>query len=70
MSRFEDEVELAYLKARAKVETDRALLCVLETGDELWVPKSLIAPDSEVRERGDEGELSLPLWFCEKEGVL
>jgi hypothetical protein len=64
------EVELAYLNARCKVETDKALLCVLETGDELWVPKSLVAPDSQVTGRGDEGELAVPLWFCEKEGVL
>lgn len=64
------ETELAYLNARAKVETEKALLCVLETGHELWVPKSLIASDSQVTKRGDQGELSAPLWFFEKEGIL
>lgn len=64
------EVEVAYLTATCKVETEKALLCVLDTGHELWVPKSLVQPDSQVTKRGDEGELALPLWFCEKEGVL
>lgn len=64
------EPELAYLTARCKVETEKALLCVLETGEELWVPKSLVASDSQVTRRGDEGELAAPLWFFEKAGVL
>ena len=64
------EPELAYLHASCKVETEKALLCVLETGDEVWVPKSLVASDSQITKRGDEGELAAPLWFFEKEGVL
>lgn len=64
------EVEIAYINARCKVETEKALLCVLETGEDLWVPKSLIQSDSQVTRRGDEGELAAPLWFFEKEGVL
>lgn len=64
------EVEIAYINARCKVETTKALLCVLETGEDLWVPKSLIQSDSQVTGLWDEGELAVPLWFCEKEGVL
>lgn len=67
---FGDEHEVAYLSARCKVETAKAILCVLEGGQELWVPKSLIESDSEVTERGDEGELAVPWWFAEKEGVV
>ncbi len=64
------EPELAYFTATCKVETEKALLCVLETGDEIWIPKSLIADDSQVTRRGDVGELAAPLWFFEREGVL
>ncbi|GMV17970.1 MAG: hypothetical protein AMXMBFR56_61940 [Polyangiaceae bacterium] len=64
------EVEVAYLNARCEAETAKALLCHLETGEDLWVPKSLVQSDSQVTKRGDEGELAVPLWFCEKEGVL
>lgn len=69
MNRYNDS-ELAYLNGRCKFETERALLCVLETGDEVWIPKSLIAEDSQVKKRDDEGEVAAPLWFFEKEGVL
>lgn len=70
MTSFNDEHEVAYLHARCKVETEKAILCVLEDGEELWVPKSLLESDSEVTERDDEGELAIPWWFAEKEGVV
>jgi hypothetical protein len=67
---FGDDHEVAYLQARCKVETEKVILCVLETGDELWVPKSLLESDSQVTQRGDEGELAVPWWFAEREGVV
>lgn len=62
--------ELAYLQGECIVETERAILCKLETGEELWIPKSLVADDSQVTKRGDVGEVAAPLWFFEKEGIL
>lgn len=62
--------EIAYVHARCKVETEKAILCDLETGEELWVPKSLIREDSQVTSKGDEGELAIPWWFAEREGVV
>jgi len=72
MSHFTEpqEQEIAYVDARAEAETEKALFCVLKTGEKIWVPKSLIQTDSEVKVHGDEGELAVPLWFCEKKGVL
>jgi len=64
------ETEIAYLDAECVAETEKAILCRFEDGDERWVPKSLIASDSQVTKRGDSGELTVPLWFCEKEGLL
>lgn len=64
------EHEVAYIQARCKVETEKAILCELETGEDLWVPKSLVEPDSQVTGRGDEGELAIPWWFADKEGVV
>lgn len=43
---------------------------MLEDGEELWVPKSLLESDSEVKQRDDEGELAIPWWFAEKSGVV
>jgi hypothetical protein len=69
-TKVRDSDELAYLEARCIQATEKALLCELETGDERWVPKSLVARDSQVTKRGDDGELAVPLWWAEKEGIL
>ena len=50
--------------AEAKHETPDALLCELETGDEVWVPKSVIQPGSDIHAKHDKGDLVLPMWFA------
>jgi len=52
--------------ARAKRETDKALLVEIEDGD-FWVPKSQIDDDSDVYEAGHTGMLITSLWWAEKE---
>lgn len=37
-------------------ETDMALLCQID-GEEVWIPKSTIDSESDVKEEGDEGTL-------------
>lgn len=62
-------------KCEAKVlresDSGKALLCRLESGDERWIPKSVIHDDSEVYDADDnaEGELVLQAWFAAKEGL-
>ena len=51
-------------------ETAQAIHVHLETGEEKWIPKSLIDDDSEVYKQGDEGKLVLPEWFALKEGLI
>ena len=51
-------------------ETDKALLVLVE-GMETWVPKSLIDDDSECYSmKSGPGEMIVPLWFAEKEGLV
>lgn len=45
-----------------------AILCNID-GDKWWVPKRLIHEDSEVYKADTSGQLILPLWFAEKEGM-
>jgi hypothetical protein len=47
--------------------TERALLCRLDDGREVWIPRSVITDDSEVLDPGDEGTLVVESWFAEKE---
>ena len=74
LDKFGREVEMAYLQARCKAITERAIKVTLfeglASGNSVWIPKKLIADDSQVKKRGDEGELAIPLWFCEQEGLL
>ena len=39
----------------------------LETGDEKWVPKSVIHDDSEIWKAGQAGRLVVLGWWAEKE---
>lgn len=56
--------------ARALGETAKGLRC--DFGDEAdhWIPKSQIAPGSEVKRRGDRGRLVVPKWWAGRAGVL
>jgi hypothetical protein len=51
--------------------TDKALLIELDSGDERWIPASVIHDDSEVYDSGDnsEGEVVVAKWWAEKEGL-
>lgn len=60
---FEVEVE-EVLK-----ETDKALLVKLETGDEMWIPKSQIHDNSEVWKSGHVGKLVIPEWLATEKGL-
>lgn len=48
-------------------ETEKAVLVQLETGDEKWIPKSVIHDDSEVWKAGQAGRLVVLGWWAEKE---
>lgn len=49
-------------------ETANAILVDI-SGRSHWIPKSQISDDSEVYQIGNEGELIVSSWFCEKEGI-
>ena len=53
------------------VETDRAILCKEDEMDDdgIWVPKSVVHDDSEIREEGDQGTLVVKQWFADREGL-
>ena len=47
-----------------------AVLLTFDDGEEKWVPKSVIAKDDHPNlVEGDECDLSIKQWFCDKEGL-
>jgi uncharacterized SAM-dependent methyltransferase len=50
--------------------TEKALLVQLESGEEMWIPKSVIHDDSEVySEKANEGDLIVKTWWAEAQGL-
>ena len=51
--------------------TEMALRIELESGDLVWIPRSIIHDDSEVFDDEDnaEGEVVVKTWWAEKEGL-
>lgn len=53
-----------------KHETVKAILFEdAGSGEEFWIPKSVIDEDSEVQGLADEGTLIVAEWWAEKEGL-
>ena len=46
-------------------ETDKALLCEIQ-GEEVWIPKSQLGDESEVKQGGDSGTLVVTRWLAEQ----
>jgi hypothetical protein len=53
-------------------ETDMALLCRLETGQEVWIPKSQVDDASEVLDDddNDRGTLVVTAWIATEKGLV
>jgi hypothetical protein len=56
--------------AHALGETAKALRCDFGDNADHWIPKSQIAPGSEVKRRGDRGRLVVQKWWAAQAGVL
>jgi hypothetical protein len=48
-------------------ETMNALKVSFSDGEEKWIPKSVLGPDSVVISLGDYGTLQVKAWFKDKE---
>ena len=62
-----DDDNVSASDVRCKAETDKAILCV-HAGESYWIPKSQVADDSEVQQKGDEGTLVITKWLAKEEG--
>jgi len=51
-------------------ETDSALKVRMEDGKELWFPQDHIDDDSEVWNKGQEGNLVVSDWIAEEKGLI
>lgn len=62
VKRRSDKVDLRFIEER--VETPKAYLLVMSTGEEVWLPKSQIEVD------WDKGVVRVPRWLAEEKELL
>lgn len=55
---------------RVIASTDKAILCLFDTGDKEWIPLSMIDTDCKISEKGDSGELVIPMWLAKEKGLV
>lgn len=63
-------VDIGYVEVVAETED---AVCVDFYEEEIWIPRSQIADDSEVSRdalRGDSGNLSISEWFATKKDLI
>lgn len=67
----DDDMSTKLGTGKVKQATDKALKIELESGETVWIPKSMIHDDSEVydADSNSEGEVVVQTWWAEKEGL-
>jgi len=60
-----DSNAVIFEDAKCKHATDVAILVSID-GDDYWVPSSMVHDDSEVFEKGHEGNLIITKWIAKK----
>ena len=66
-SASKDTVEI---NAMIKVESPKALLITLDSGEEFWIPKSTIHSDYDVKEKKKSQKFLVDKWIIEKHKIL
>lgn len=63
-------VETVEVNAKLKVESPKALLITLETGEEFWIPKSTIHSDYDVESKEKYQTFIVDKWIIEKNKII
>jgi hypothetical protein len=63
---------VAFDNAKVSKMTDLALLVSIDDGEEMWIPKSQVSPDSEVFDDGENssGKLVITEWIATQKGLV
>ena len=68
--RYQDEVQYKPIRGTVKKITAKAVLIILPSRVEQWIPQSCIAvPDLAEICEGYIGEINVAQWLCDKEGL-
>ncbi len=62
-------IDTVEIQAKVKVESPKALLIALDSGEEFWIPKSTVHNDYDVREKKKSQILLVDKWIIEKQKI-
>ncbi len=62
-------IDMVEIQAKVKVESPKALLIALDSGEEFWIPKSTVHNDYDVREKKKSQILLVDKWIIEKQKI-
>ena len=63
-------IDTVEIQAKIKVESPKALLITLDSGEEFWIPKSTVHNDYEVEEKKKPQKFLVDKWIIEKQKIL
>ena len=62
-------IDTVEIQAKVRVESPKALLIALDSGEEFWIPKSTVHNDYDVREKKKSQILLVDKWIIEKQKI-
>ena len=63
-------IDTVEIQAKIKVESPKALLITLDSGEEFWIPKSTVHNDYDVEEKNKSQNFLVDKWIIEKQKIL
>jgi hypothetical protein len=67
---YDSSIDTVDIKAKIKVESPKALLITLESGEEYWIPKSTVHSVYDVNNKETLQKFVVDKWIIEKHQVL
>ena len=67
---YNTSIETIEISAKIKVESPKALLITLESGEEFWIPKSTIHSSYDVKNKETQQKFVVDNWIIDKQKVL
>lgn len=67
---FGVSIDTVEIDAKIKVESQKALLITLDSGEEFWIPKSTIHNDFDLLEKDKSQKFLIDKWIIEKQKII
>lgn len=62
-------MKYAYIEDCKVVQDTEKAICVEIGSETIWIPRSQLHDDCELKEKDDEGDLIIPQWLAERNDI-